>query len=232
MVTRVRLFCLVFATTMALLVGLPSPGDAAVAKPKVGQCHQLGAPLRAVPCSTNHNLQTVAVAFSSTSLAGLSNDQAYELGYRLCLPKWAKALGRSAVVREQTAYDLYWLLPSRAQVAAGVRWVRCDVALRAGKRLAPLPKHRLFRPVIGARIDNFERRCLTGRFSVTTCTRKHVFRSIKAFIISTASYPTTQQVLALADRKCPGRTNQVVWPSEDEWAHGNHVAVCYDRTGK
>jgi hypothetical protein len=55
---------------------------------------------------------------------------------------------------------------------------------------------------------------------------------MKAFVIGTATYPTTAQVVALARRTCPQGWNQVVWPSEDLWARGDHVAVCYDRTRK
>src|SRR5262249_26943336 len=149
---------IVTAVTAALgSLGLASPASAAGATPKVGQCHQLtprqiaaiADAKRAGSCSTRHNLQTVAVVTSPTSLVGLTEEEHAELGSRLCSPKLAKALGRTATVREQTAYDLFFFAPTQAQIAAGARWIRCDVGLVAVAQFPSLPKKRLSRPIIG-----------------------------------------------------------------------------------
>jgi hypothetical protein len=231
----------VLATTLSVLLGLPSPSQAAApATPRVGQCHQLTTaqawaaadPKRPVSCSKRHDLQTVAVVTASTSLAGMTADEVSSLGGKLCGPKQDRALGRNARVRELTAYSEYFFSPTQAQIDAGARWFRCDITLVAGTHLASLPKKRLSKPIIGSRIDDGERRCLTGRFLVTTCTQRHVYRSLTAFRVRTTAYPTSDQVVAAADRRCPKGWNQVVWPSTRAWAHGHHFAVCYDKTKK
>jgi hypothetical protein len=236
---RARLALVVTTLVTATLgsLGLTPTASAAVT-PKVGQCHQLtraqawavSDTKKPVPCSARHNLQTIAVVTSPTSLAGLSADEQAEIASRLCQPKWTRMLGRTATVREQTAYGLFFFSPTAAQAAAGARRIRCDLGLVAVSRLSPLPKKRLSRPIIGSHIDDAERRCMTARWWVTPCSHKHAHRSIAAFVVRTSAYPTGEQLVAAANRKCPKTWDNVMPPSERGWEHGNHVAVCYDKT--
>lgn len=239
--TRVALVVLSLVAGCLGAMGLASSSSSAATaatRPKVGQCHQLtwrqsGAiadAKRAVSCSARHNLQTIAVVRSPTSLASLTPDQQADLGARLCSPKFDKALGRTATVREQTVYSLSFFAPTPAQIAAGARWIRCDVGKVAVDHFVTLPRHRLTRPIIGSRIKDSERRCLTSRWYITPCTSKHVQRSMKAFVVPQTTYPTGDQVGRLAARKCPTGWDNVTWASEWGWQHGNHVAVCYDKT--
>jgi hypothetical protein len=238
---RLRLLTLV--TLLVATLGTLSPAQAdaaapAAAKPKVGQCHQLTArqaladsdPKRAASCSGRHDLQTIAVVTSSTSLAALTEDEVSDLGARLCDKPRDRALGRSATKREQTAYGAYFFAPTAAQIDAGARWFRCDIALVAGSHLAQLPRKRLSRPIIGRHVDSFERRCLTGKYWVTTCTSKHAYRSTDAVVLHTSAYPTGDQLVAAANRACPKSWDIVMPPSELGWEHGNRVAVCYVKT--
>jgi hypothetical protein len=240
MLSRLRPLLVVVVATFAVALGLPSGANAAAAKPQVGQCHQLtwrqaagvADATRAVACSRRHNLQTVAVVTSPDSLVGLTDDRLADLGARLCRPRVDKVLGRTAAVREQTVYSLFYFAPTPAQVAAGARWIRCDVGKIAVDHLVTLPRHRLARPVIGRHITDSERRCLTSSLYVAPCTTKHVFRSTKAFVLRQSTYPTGNQVLPRATRICPKGWDYVRWTTIWGWQHGDHVAVCYDRTRK
>jgi Septum formation len=229
----------VLATALAVLLGLPSPGQAAApAKPRTGQCHQLtyrqswatSDAKKPVSCTKRHNLQTIAVVTSPTSLDGLTEDQRSELAVSVCRPKLAKVLGRTATVREQTAWSDWFFIPTDAQIAAGARWIRCDLGLLASGRAAGLPHKRLSRSVIGSHIESSERRCLTAKTWVTPCSHKHAYRSIAAFTIHQSAYPTAADVVPNAKRACPKTWDYARWPTEYGWAHGNRVAVCYDKT--
>ena len=238
---RARLALVVVTLVTAALgsLGLSSPASAA-GVPKVGQCHQLTTrqveavsdAKRPVSCSKRHNLQTIAVVTSPTSLAGLTEEEQTELGSRLCGRKQAKALGRTATVRQQTAYAGFFFAPTEAQAAAGARWIRCDIGMVAGPRLVSLPEKRLSRPIIGSHIDDAERRCLTSTWYVTPCSHQHRYRSIAAFVVRTSAYPTGHQLGRAAHRRCPKAWDYVVPPSELGWKVGNHVAVCYIKTQK
>ena len=238
---RARLALVVVTLAAAALgsLGLTSPASAA-GVPEVGQCHQLtwrqaGAiadTKKAVPCSSRHNLQTVAVVTSPTSLAGLTDEEHATLGYRLCRTRLAKALGRTATVREQTAYEGFFFAPTQAQIDAGARWIRCDIGLSANTRLSALPEKRLSRPIIGAHIDDGERRCLTSKWYVTPCSHRHRYRSVTAFVVRASAYPSTAQQVRGANRRCVKASDYIVVPDEWSWAHGNHVAVCYTQTRK
>lgn len=241
---RLGLVVLTLIAAATGAIGPVSPASAAAGPtssgPKVGQCHQLTwrqvAALadgkRAVSCSARHNLQTIAVVTAPTSLAGLTDEEHAELGSRLCAPRYDKALGRTAARRQLTVYSLFFFAPSPSQIAAGDRRIRCDVGKVAVDHLVALPKHRLARPIVAAHIADGERRCLTSRWYVTPCTTKHVLRSTTAFVLRQTAYPTPAQVGPVSARKCPRGTDTVVWASERGWAHGNHVAICYDKTRK
>ncbi|GAA1946776.1 hypothetical protein GCM10009798_02250 [Nocardioides panacihumi] len=245
MLSRARTALVALAATLAAVlsvtIGLPSTAHAATSgTPKVGQCHQLTSgqlaavadPTKPVRCGARHNLVTIAVKTSPTSLAGLSDAEHTELGVRLCNPAFNKALGRTATKRAMTAYGLFFFAPTPQQIAAGARWIRCDVGLEAGRRLVPLPK-KLARPVVPQRLTDGVRRCLTGAGLTTTCSRAHAFRSISAFLAPTSTaYPTDDQFLRLASRRCPSSWRYATWPGPISWSAGDRAVVCYDKTRK
>jgi hypothetical protein len=238
--SRIRLGLLVLATTLSVLLGLPSPSHAAPARPKVGQCHQLSwaramrydDPKAPVACGKRHNMQTLAVVTSRTSLAGLTEEQ-LSVAEDACFKPYWKAMGRLTKLR-QTAYSLFTFVPTEAERAAGARWIRCDVALLHGdRRLASLPRPRLHRPVLRGTVRDSVRLCLTtGGRAWTTCDRSHRYRSTKAFVLHQTPYPTVEQVSRAASSHCRDSTAWLTWPSQTQWRLGNHVAVCYDKTKK
>lgn len=240
MLSRVHRAVLVVVLLTAAIgsLGLTSPASAA-AVPKVGQCHQLSlgqmdadadtkAPVR---CSARHDLVTVAVATSPTTLAGTTLEQRQTLGMRLCLPLLDKALGRTAAKRALSAYTLIYFSPSTEQIASGARWFRCDVALEAGTRMARLPR-RLHRPILPRRLTDDVRLCLTAGHVDTTCSRSHAFRPFRTFRVASSTYPTSDQFLSAAARACGRDWDWARWPGENAWAAGERNVVCFRRTRK
>jgi hypothetical protein len=235
---RLGLVVLTLLTAAVASLGLTSPASAATT-PGVGQCHQLSWRQAAaysdtkapVGCSKRHNLETLAVVTSPTSLAGLSDDQLRQAESACFHPYW-KAMGKLTKLR-QTSYSLFTFVPTAAQREAGERWIRCDVALvKGGNRMASLPRHRLGKPVVRA-LNDTVRLCLTGKHRwMTTCDTPHSYRSTKAFSMAQTTYPTDDQAVKAAWRRCSGTTDYATWPSEEQWDVGNHVIVCYDKTKK
>jgi hypothetical protein len=237
--SRIRLGLLVLATTLAVVLGLPSPGQAAPAKPKVGQCHQLSyrqslAPSdvkKAVPCSKRHNLQTIAVVVSPTTLDGLTDEQ-LSAATNGCIPAFLKAEGRPLTRGALTAFGLWTFLPTAAERAAGARWIRCDVALWQGAGLASLPRHRLPRHIVPKHIGDSTRACLTKKKWTTTCDQVHAYRVMKSFEIAQTSYPTRDQFIAAATKRCPAGWSDVFWTRSVPWSYGKHTVTCYEKTKK
>ena len=235
---RLALVVLTLLAAASGSLGLVSPASAASA-PKVGQCHQLtpNKVLRisdtkpAVSCSKRHNLQTIAVVTSPTSLAGLSDDELSHQATHACLPAYYRASG-SVGKLALTAYNMFLFAPTPAQRAAGARWFRCDLVLSQGRTLASLPSHRIGKPFTRGRLGDNVRRCLTAKRSGTPCSAKHVFRSTRSVVLPDGAYPTTDAFIALGDRRCPQGTDLYTWSYEVEWRYGDRTLVCYDRTKK
>jgi hypothetical protein len=239
MLSRVRPV-LGFLVLFLALAGISPAGAATSTAPRVGECHQLsltqlGADADARPsvrCSARHNLQTVAVATSPTSLVGTTLEERQSLGLRLCLPLVNRALGRTAAKRALSAYTVIYFSPSNEQIAAGARWFRCDVGLKAGARLARLPG-RLRLPVLPRRLNDDVRLCLTARGRGTTCSRFHSYRSYRTYPMvadSTAPYPTSDDFLSSASRRCGSDFDWATWPGPHGWDAGDRNVVCFHRT--
>jgi hypothetical protein len=237
MLSRVRPVALALALLAALL-GLPTPSGAAPSTPRTGQCHdltlrQVARPTdtrRPVACSRAHDTQTVAVA-QLPNLSGMSAADRADLGDRVCFTRVAAALGRTSVKRALSAYGYVFFFPTRAQIAAGAHWVRCDVVLQRGRGFARIT-HRLTRPILPRRLTDRTRACLTRGRLTTTCDEPHVFRSVKAFVVAGTAYPAEDELVAQGNARCPRRTDVFTTPSQAQWDRGQHTITCWDRTRK
>jgi hypothetical protein len=237
--TRVALVALSLIAGGLGAMGLASSSSSAATpttRPTVGQCHQLTIPQvvavsdtkRAVRCTARHNLQTVAVVTSPTTLAGLTDEQLRAAG-EACLRPFFKALGpmtRQAV----TNYDLFMFAPTAEQRAAGARWIRCDVGLVRASRLAALPRHRLPKPIVPSRVTDNIRTCLTQGRVATTCNQRHAYRAVKAFVLAQRAYPTNRQLRRAANQHCQKGWDLTYAATPIAWAHGSHTIVCSDKT--
>jgi len=228
--------------TASLALG-PNPAHAAstsAAKPKVGACHAMSYKKTAaisdsskpVPCTKRHTAVTVAVVDASTSLAGLTQDQLNTLGADICSRQDLKELGRGPIRRAMSAYNIVFFQPTGAQIRAGARWFRCDLTLRAGRKMLPLPAH-LSRPVLPKHASDRTEHCLTRTHLSTPCSSTHAFRPVGAIKFKPVAYPSRDDFVQAGNELCPARGRYYyTWSAAGIWAAGDRVLVCYTKTRK
>lgn len=241
------------ATSAALLVFAGSTADAGspggrgatdgpgYQQPRVGACRTItfdqGAAesnsTRPISCRRDHTVRTVEVGRLPRGVDwDASPAKLGRIAVRTCRPAVDRALGRTARVRDLSAYNWFWFQPTRTQREHGARWLRCDLALRTGRHLADLPSDR--RPVLGP-LPLRERvaRCLIGNdLTSTTCARRHDWRATGTFWMKGRYHVTA--IDRAASHRCPDRvsSSRFQWTYRDEtsWKLGDHVVVCYSRT--
>ena len=230
---RALLVCL----TSLVLIGLGAPADAGPSHhlPTVGSCH--GYTYQAlqkqsdmspvVPCSGPHNAVTLAVLKVTTS------ELRQELGARRlarCDRALAATLGSDPV---RTAYSLGYFYPTRAEIAKGARWARCDLVLYAGAALAPLSD-----PIITDVTDDRIARCVLrrkGSFLATPCALPHSYRVTGGYQAKGGKrYPGNDRLFGQAVRLCASQVLNpsdyyVNFPVESEWYAGYRGVVCLSR---
>jgi hypothetical protein len=186
-----------------------------------------------VDCSTSHTAQVLATPMLPDSV-GYDDVPAMErVMLRACYPAFQEHLGRSESLRHRSAYSIMWFIPTQTQRDNGARWLRCDLVLRAGKSLRPLPASTA--PVLhAAPLPDKVARCLTGRGVLTTCSRTHTWRATGTYLVAKDAYPGKRALLRIAKRKCPSRTSSrdwyATWASRTTWQAGDHTITCYTRT--
>jgi Septum formation len=233
------------------LITLPAAHAAgravAAAKPAVGECRKLTAAQAAggsdssapIPCSDTHNDRVIAVPRLPQGLSWSDLDTEHKVvktGVKLCTPPFRTALGQTGRVRDRTAYSYLFFAPTAHQQAHGARWLRCDLVLVHGKKLAALPTDD--EPALtDATPPDKVARCLGGADLLTTpCAFAHVYRSTGTFVVARQAYPGRAALLRLGRAKCPAvvttDTNfRFTWSPKLVWnlVH-DHVVVCYSHT--
>lgn len=242
---------LVGALLGAALVGtlltsaLATPaGAAAPARPQVGDCHSLTIeeyaattdPDPRISCTRAHTSRTIAVKDVSAA-AFRTSATLLATGVRVCTPAFARATGGSESNRVLSAYELSFFAPTRAQLDAGARWIRCDIVLSGGPRLLALPTDR--EPALGsAPHASSVARCLqlgSRSYRPTACSVTHNYRARGTLRIASSTYPGQDRLTALAARRCPSiartRSWYATWPAPVGWKYGKErVMVCYANT--
>jgi len=211
-------------------------------EPTVGQCrnYTMTAAVKesnsspAIACSSTHTARTIAVAQMPASLtwSSASYNQLYLAMGKACHPALDKALGRSEIVRQMSAFSLMWFTPTPTQREHGARWIRCDVVRLGGQSLLPILKDSA--PMLpSAPLPNAAARCIVGDHYLTTvCAKPHQYRASKGFTLTNASYPGDQGLYNIAKQKCPSRVSTprnwyATWPGKLGWKLGDRVMVCY-----
>jgi hypothetical protein len=243
MMRRVGLSVALTALLSAAFTGavVPSAGaaDPLYQAPAVGQCFDMSAAElagasyveAAVDCAAEHTSQVIAVAQVPDGMSYEGN-AIVRFALETCLPSERNLLGTSQLGLRLTAYNLGYFGPTAEQQAAGARWLRCDLVLYAGSRLAPLPG----RLKVGKYpFSNKVARCLAGRdFNVTVCAKKHTFRATAAIKIDAKRFPSDQAWRGIGERRCrsavSSRSYRFGWPSKAAWKAGDRVLICYSQT--
>lgn len=213
---------------------------AAPARPRVGQCRTMNSrqyaattdPRPPISCRRTHQARTFLVPTVPRRISMRDRPAVLRFANRRCIAGREPVLGGTDRSRRLSAYDGGLWLPTPRQVSRGARWIRCDLVLIAGPRLAPLPPAR--RPQLG-RTPHAESvaRCALGRrtgYAVTTCSRPHAFRALGTYRMSGRSYPSDAARSREARRECgrivPGDGYLVEYPSRAAFALDQRLAVC------
>lgn len=211
-------------------------------RPAVGECRDMGwadlsqdaDPEPTVDCSARHTARTVGVVSVPADLDYSDSARVLDIAVSKCAPAAAEALGRDALVRVRTAYNYGFFMPTRAEWSHGARWMRCDLILLAGTKLAPLPTDD--EPALPkGGLPDAVARCLVGKDHVTTtCSRAHQWRAAGAFVLRQKRFPdddaSYRRILHRCDDLVRTRAYRWTYGSETIWKHGHHEVVCYAKT--
>jgi|tagenome__1003787_1003787.scaffolds.fasta_scaffold20742090_2 hypothetical protein len=245
----------VAAATALTLSTAPADAQQAPARgpgfgaPSVGACSTMTAKQAdakadhsaVVPCSDAHTAKVAGVVQLPDRL-DYSSDLAklYRVMVNRCRPKLNRMLGRTDQVRDSSAYDLVWFLPSQRQRQHGARWISCSIVLRQAFKLAKLPTNRT--PLLpSGRLGDGVHRCLradTSRTITTRCAARHAWRASGSFLIASEKYPGHKTVNRKARHEClsrvlAGKPYAWTYPSKINWqVGGDHAVICYSKSSK
>ena len=217
--------------------GAPTVGACSMMTPK--QADARADKSTVVPCSQAHTAKVAGVVHLPGKLDYSSDPaQLYKAMVNRCKPEWNQLLGRTDAVRDSSAYQLVWFIPTKDQRGHGARWMSCSVVLRSGAELAKLPTNKaplLPSGTLGDRIH----RCLlaTTSAAVTTrCSAPHGWRATGSFVIASKTFPGAKAVDRAAKTKCATRTNRnrafrwTYWTKVNWQVGGDHAVICYSKT--
>jgi hypothetical protein len=244
------LVALATATTLGLSAApgqaLAEPDGPDFGAPTVGACSAMTpaqADARAdrstvVPCSQAHQAKVAGVVRLPEGLAYSSQGKVYKAMVKGCKPAWNQLLGRTHRVRDSSAYQLVWFIPTKDQRQHGARWMSCSVVLRKGTELAKLRANTA--PLLpSGRLGDRIHRCLLATTSstiTTRCSAEHGWRATGSFVMSSKKFPGTKAVNRAARTKCPSRTNPrkafrwTYWTKVNWQAGGDRAVICYTKT--
>lgn len=215
-------------------------GDPLAGAAVVGECRHYTAAERAeqaedsspVDCGSRHTAEVIAVeqAPRTYEMEGEASLRLTRFANNVCDSAFRRTLRIRHEETHVVAYTYSWFLPTRAQLALGARWVRCDVNLLDGPRLGVLPRRT---PEVGYYdIDKSERRCLTRAYLVVACTEAHAWFSRGVATVPDGRY-STDRIDAAARRRCPSVLHRddrrYLWirPTEFGWTGGERHVTCY-----
>lgn len=222
----------------------PEPDGPHYEQPMVGECRAydydalLGSSETSAPvdCAESHTAVVVAVETvpADGKLSATSKDVERILA-KSCYPALWDRLGRSDAVISRSAYGLALFLPTRHQREHGARWVRCDLVLRGGAKIMPLPTERGY--LQGRLPADDEARCLVNLrrgIAVTVCDRKHQYRASQTVTMPWSKEPSADRAMRYASRKCRAASSTrgwyATWANGLTWKAGSRTLVCYLRT--
>jgi hypothetical protein len=131
-----------------------------------------------------------------------------------------------------SAFELGVWMPNATQRSHGANWYRCDVLVWRGNALTPLTRTK--RPMLGAKVPDHQRFCMTRGFYKTSCDAAHMWRITAAVKLSGSSYPA--DIGSAANAACAGKITtskgRLLYPSEDQWAAGFRFVRCFNKQKK
>lgn len=230
---------LLTATSLLPASAAPVAADPLAGAPAVGECRSYIAKDRmnnheesaAVDCAGPHTalVVEVAIAPSRYDLSGDPNAQLARFVGKTCKSAWNDAIGASHAQSHLVVYTASWFVPSKAQLAEGARWIRCDVNAYDNNQLGNLPTTT---PFVDGNIDRGDRRCLTAKTAVVPCTASHKWIARGIVRAPDGPYSASRQD-AFAKRRCPSTLkrsdSRFLWwrVSKSSWKSGERHIACY-----
>jgi len=230
-------------TLLSVVAILPAAagasGDPLAGAPAVGECRDYTAETRRgwnddsapVSCDDRHTALVVKVASapSKYDLSGKPSTQLLNFASDTCLPAWRSAVGVTHAQRHLVAYTYSWFAPTKAQLAQGARWIRCDVNIDNGEKLGRLPSRA---PFVEGDIDRIDRKCLNGKRLVVSCANPHEWISRGLVTVPKGPFSIQRQD-SIARRRCTSTLKRsdrrYLWSriSESSWRAGERHIVCF-----
>lgn len=215
-------------------------GDPMVGAPAVGTCYQLtydelmavSTPAEPVDCGTRHTAQVLDVRTFPDGLDWDSSSKRLDrTAVKACQASFARVVKDDPLLRARTVVQFAYFYPDAAEKEAGARWFRCDITLRVGEKMLPLPEE-LSRVHRAGRIPDALGRCLTKKLAYTSCAKSHRYEHSGALRVTDVRGRTAQQQLSeAAARGCPRRTRgrDWLWSAAPGPKKRTYVVVCYQR---
>jgi hypothetical protein len=237
----IALLCAVAATFTIVAPSNAAAGRAAQlpARPKVGQCRNLttaqGDPMTnnspTVPCTGPHTTYTFAVPNlpKKVNAKHLSAKALETAGIGMCTPGYRKLLGGTWGAEDETMFSYTFFAPTKAQRAAGARWIRCDLILTNADQIVALPS--VHRPVLAGAVSDAFRRCYTQQGTYVPCADEHAARAMTYVNVKATKYLTAKKFVQLGEKVCPKSDRAFFnWPNKYNWALGDRALLCYRST--
>jgi hypothetical protein len=188
-----------------------------------------------VPCSQGHTAKVAGVVQLPGRLDYSSKlVKLYRVMENKCRPQADAMLGRRYAVRDSSAYQVVWFIPTKNQRQHGARWISCSVVLRQAFRLAKLPTDNV--PLLpSGKLGDGIHRCLLADVT-TRCKARHGWRATGSFVIDSKKYPGFKAVSRKGKRRCaskvqPGKAYRYTWSAKIPWqVGGDHAVICFSKT--
>ena len=241
-VTTALAMLLTAASTMPASAA-PAAADPLAGSPAVGECRAYSLKDReglhedspAVDCAGPHTALVVKVKIAPDKykLSGKPSAGLQRFVSKTCDGAWDAATGTTHKQDHLVVYTRSWFSPTKAQLAAGARWIRCDVNAYDDNQLGNLPAAT---PFVDGGIDSGDRRCLTGKLNVVPCTASHQWISRGIVKMSDGPFSVARQD-AFAKKRCPGVVKRAdrryLWwrVTEASWKAGERHITCYGNGG-
>ena len=224
-------------------------------RPQVGECHRLSVDEllgsadteSPVGCRDEHTSETVHVGTFTAAAAGqpgaLTGDKANQVAARTCRTNAASYLGTEPGRLWLTRVEIFWFVPTPAQVDAGADWLRCDVVvLERGDRLMALPTS--MEDALRKAGDDRYALCGTARpgaedFERVVCSERHSWRAISTISVGEGErYPGPQAARSAGEERCQGEARAAQdgalrydygweWPTKAQWESGQRHGYCW-----
>lgn len=227
----------VAVVSAGLIVGGPAPAQATdprIGAPTVGECHDITIKQgyadvlreRPVSCSEDHTMEVVVQVHDVPAGVDMTDFEAVKKAVPGCS---MRTIGSNPLRQALTLYWTFVFGPSRAQVAAGARWVSCHIVVWDRRGLQDLPETL---PRATKRPADAVAKCLSADRKAVVCTTAHRYRAKAAEYVRVrgSNQVVDDRMSRIASRVCTphaGRDGLYSWRRH---SRTQAIVTCYRPT--